>query len=158
MSQAEDGQVLVDWVMHNDIEIDAPAEAVWPAIVDTNGWHGTTATSIAGPKGDVGERFDVTYPQAPGGVMLRLQNVELVPQGRRTIRIENPDGRFIGYSSWILEPRGEQTIVTYDVYCLSPFPKESATDDIVQQGSRQSADGLGLLKAFVEKSHQRAEA
>ncbi len=152
MPSTEEGQVLVDWVLHNDIVIAAPSRAVWVAVLDTNSWHGTTATSVSGPRGEVGERFDVVHPQAPETVSLRLLNVELAPRRRRTVRIELADGRFVGYASWILAPRGEDTHVTYDVFCLQSFPPEAVTEDLPEQASRHSQQGLENLKAFVEST------
>jgi hypothetical protein len=45
--------------------------------------------------------------------LLHIENVELEPGLRRTIRIASPDGTFVGFSSWTLADSGGGTAVTY---------------------------------------------
>src|SRR5688572_6365027 len=125
MSQSEAETVLVDFVSHGEIAVSASPEAIWPAIVDTNGWHGTWLTSVGGPPGEVGERFHASDPANREVALLHIENVELDLGRRRTIRINTPDGSFSGYSSWLLTERGAETVVGYDVFCLYPFPKDA---------------------------------
>jgi hypothetical protein len=142
--------VLVDFLSHAEIAIGAGPDAVWPAIADTNGWHGTHLARAGGPRGEVGERFHASPPDHPDMIMLHLTNVELEPGRRRTIRIHTPDGQFSGYSSWTLTGDGASTIVAYDVFCLHPFPKEAVGDDLLAQAQAGNEEGLRRLKAFVE--------
>lgn len=149
MSQSDDGQVLVDFLSHAEIVVQAPPKEVWAAVADTNGWHGTRMVHVDGPVGEVGERFHVTPADQPDMVMLHADNVELVPERRRTIRIHTADGTFTGYSSWILQDRGAETSVTYDVFCRYPFPREMV-DGLGALAQQQNEEGLRRLKAFVE--------
>jgi uncharacterized protein YndB with AHSA1/START domain len=149
MSTPENGLVQVDFLSHAETVIAAPAETIWPAIVDPNPWHGSQLISVGGPKGEVGERFHGVDPANPEVVQLYVQNAEMVPHRRRTIRITFGDGTYSGYSTWTLKPKGSETIATYEIFCLYAMPAEAAAGAaaIAQAGAEAS---LKLLKEYVE--------
>jgi len=140
--------VDMDFVVHSAIFVDAPRDVVWPLIVDTNSWFDSQQTrSVGGPVGKVGERFHAT---AAGSnvVALQLENVELEPGRRRTIRINAPDGTFVGFSSWALADSASGTAVTYDVYCRWPMPADTDRDAVLADASSRA---LANLKVVLEK-------
>ena len=137
----------MDFVVHSAIHVNAPRDVVWPLIVDTNSWfEGQHTHSVGGPVGKVGERF---HAKALGSdvVALHLENVELEPGRRRTIRINSPDGTFAGFSSWTLADSAGGTAVTYDVYCRWPMPVDTDLDALLADASRRA---LANLKVVVE--------
>ena len=76
-----------------------------------------------------------------------LENVELEPGRRRTIRVNAPDGTFYGYSSWTLADSDDGTMVTYDVYCRYPMPAGTDRDALMADLGRTA---LANLKTVVE--------
>ena len=65
--------IVVDLVTHSEVLIDASAAAIWPSILDTNAWHiHQTVTSIGGPAGQAGERFQSTPHGQPDLVLLNI--------------------------------------------------------------------------------------
>jgi uncharacterized protein YndB with AHSA1/START domain len=150
MSQADDGQVLFDFLSHAETLIQAPAEKVWAAVLNPSDWHGTLMIHVSGPRHEVGEELVATPPDQPDAVMLRIHNVEMEPNRRRTIRIHTPEDVFTGYSTWVLHERGGETLVGYDVFTRYPFPREMTVDQIRDLSSRGNEEGLRRLKAFVE--------
>jgi hypothetical protein len=150
MSQADPGQTLHDFLSHAETVVDAPAGRVWSAVLNPNDWHGTIMAHVSGPKDEVGEYLEVTPADQPETVMLRVHNVEMEPHKRRTIRIHTGDDAFTGYSTWTLHDRGEQTLVTYDVFTRYPFPSEMTVEQVRDISRQGNEEGLRRLKAFVE--------
>jgi hypothetical protein len=150
MPQADDSQVLHDFLSHAETVVQAPAERVWAAVLNPSDWHGTLMTHVGGPKDEVGEQLVATPVDQPDTVMLRIHNVEMVPNRRRTIRIHTPEDVFTGYSSWVLQDRGEETLVGYDVFTRYPFPREMTVEQIRDASRQGNEEGLRRLKAFVE--------
>ncbi|MGE0552086.1 MAG: hypothetical protein AB7R55_01525 [Gemmatimonadales bacterium] len=115
-------RAAIDLVTHSEVTIDRTAAAVWPRIVDPSAWkQGATLRHHAGPAGAVGEVFAALEPGDPGKVAFYVENVELEPGRRRTIKLIAPGaggsgGALIGYASWTLTERGGRTVVRYDVY------------------------------------------
>lgn len=150
MPQSDASTALVDFLSHAETVVQAPVERVWAAVLNPNDWHGTIMTHVGGPKGEVGEELHVTAPGQPDAVMLRVHNAEMVPHRRRTIRIHTGEDVFTGYSSWVLQQRGEETLVGYDVFTRYPFPKEMTLDQVRAIAHQGNEEGLRRLKAFVE--------
>lgn len=150
MSQSDDGQALVDFLSHAETLVNAPVAKVWAAVLAPNDWHGTYAVHAGGPEGEVGEQFKVTPVDQPDTTMLIICNAELVPHKRRTIRVHTADDTFTGYATWALQDRGAETLVSYDVFCRYPFPREMTPDQIEAAAQQGNEEGLRRLKAFVE--------
>lgn len=150
MPQADDGQVLHDFLSHAETVVQAPAERVWSAVLNPNDWHGTLMTHVSGPAGEVGEHLKVTPVDQPGMTMLLVHNVEMEPHRRRTIRIHTADDSFTGYSTWTLQDRGAETLISYDVFTRYPFPKEMTVDQVRAISRQGNEEGLRRLKLFVE--------
>src|SRR5690606_42100493 len=51
-------------------------------------------------------------------------NVEMVPEQRRTIRLNTPEGALIGYAVWELTPVEGGTEVAYHVYSEAVIPAD----------------------------------
>ncbi|MEZ4588218.1 MAG: hypothetical protein R2909_17710 [Gemmatimonadales bacterium] len=116
-------RAAIDLVTHSEISIDRPAALIWPRILDPSAWkQGASLRHHAGPVGAVGEIFAAVEPADPGKVAFYVENVELEPRRRRTIKLIAPagatgsGGSLIGYASWTLTESGGRTVVRYDVY------------------------------------------
>src|SRR5690349_15742204 len=73
---------------HSEVVIDRPATAIWPRIVDPTSWkQGTKSWHYAGPAGQMGEIFAAGDPADKAKVEFFFENVQLVPNQRRTIKI-----------------------------------------------------------------------
>src|SRR5688572_15114959 len=110
-------RVAINLVTHSQVEIQRGAAAIWPRIVDPSEWkQGLKLRHHAGPTGTAGEifaAFDPANPNDPPSFL--VENVELVPNVRRTIKLYAPGGNLIGYATWTLEESGGRTVVGYDV-------------------------------------------
>lgn len=102
---------------HSAVTIDRPATVIWPHILDPSAWkQGAKLWHHAGPVGQVGEIFAAGDPADTRQVMFFLENVELTPNERRTIKLYLADGTLIGFASWSLRAEGGRTVVGYDVH------------------------------------------
>jgi hypothetical protein len=114
MAQA---RVAIDLNTHSEVTIDRSAAAIWPHIVDPSGWkQGARLRRHAGPAGEVGEVFAAQDPGDTATVSFFVENVELEPSRRRTIKLSAPAGALVGYASWTLRETAGRTVVQYDVY------------------------------------------
>jgi hypothetical protein len=148
----------MDFVVHCAIDVDAPRSTVWPYIVDTNSWMEQQLRSAGGTAGKVGERFDVHMPGSDV-VLFHLENVELEPGQRRTIRVYATDGTFYGYSSWALRDNTSGgTAVTYDVYCRYPMPAGTDLDSLLADASSRALANLKVIAEGSESTPVRAGA
>ena len=112
----------IDLVTHSRVTIDRPAAAIWPSILDPSAWkRGARLTHRSGGVNQVGEVLAAAEPNAPDKTAFLVENVEVVPAQRRTIKLYLPSGTLIGYASWILVERGGKTEVSYDVYSETPL-------------------------------------
>lgn len=108
---------------HTSVLIDLPSEAIWPHIIDPGKWkQGASVIHVAGPKGGLGEISGAVMPDAPETILFYAKTVELEPNLRKTIKLYGTEnGPLIGYASWLLEPEGGSTRVSYHVYSESPL-------------------------------------
>ena len=122
--------VSVDLITHNSVSIAAPAAQVWPWIIDTNAWkQGTKLALVDGAADQPGGRFGAYLPKDPTNILLEVTNAEVVPEVRRTIRLNAPGGALMCFASWKLSPDGETTIVEYDVYGVAPVELPASYTD-----------------------------
>src|ERR1041385_6178493 len=78
---------------HSEVVIDRPAAAILPRIVDPTSWkQGTKSWHYAGPAGQLGEIFAAGDPTDKAKIEFFFENVQLVPNQRRTIKIYAPTG------------------------------------------------------------------
>lgn len=143
---------VIDFLTHSKVLIAADATAIWPRIVDVNGWPSVQQlVHTGGEPGALGEQFVAVASAAPDTPLFKVENVELVPLQRRTIRLESLEGVFIGFATWELTSRDYGTIVAYDVYCRSPMlPPGQSPADLMAMAQRLMNEGLEKLKAVVE--------
>ena len=142
--------VPIDFITHNEVLIDAAPAEVWPYVLDTDGWHRTMLmVPVGGARGEVGERFHAVPREQAGVVAFHVENVELDPARRRTIRLESTEGAFMGFSTWALVERAGATALTYDVFSYYEVPAEYV-DALRSSGQTYMDEGLAALKALVE--------
>lgn len=142
----------IDFLTHSKVRIAAAAAAIWPHILNTDAWReGQRLIPIGGEPGHVGERFHAAAAETPETPHFFVENVELAPQRRRTIRMESLEGAFLGFSTWELTPGPGETVVAYDTYCRGPLlaPGRSAVE-LLANAQKVMDEGLQRLKAVVE--------
>ncbi len=162
-SVAAQDRVALNLVTHSEVMINRPAAAIWPLIVDPSGWKkGATLRHQSGSAGQAGEVFAAMEPGDGAQVAFLVENVELAPNQRRTIKLYAPTGDLIGYATWSLRAAGGRTVVGYDVYSetlIDPAQAKSMTPAQIREAERTSAapnqqrfdQELLALKALVEK-------
>lgn len=148
-------------VTHSAVTIERPAAAIWPSIVDPSAWkQGAALKHAGGPAGKVGEIFAALDRANPSAVSFYVENVELVPNQRRTIKIYAPNGGpLLGYATWWLSETNGRTAVGYDVYSELPSdPKATAAQraeaeraSIAKEGARFQAELEGLKRLMEKK-------
>jgi hypothetical protein len=150
----------MDLVTHNGVLIVAAPAKIWPYIVDPNAWKtGATLLSMGGKPGGIGERFSAVATADPEKVLFIVENVEIVTERRRTIRLEDTDGTLIGFAAWQLISRNDSTLVQYDVYCqlTSNLMEPSWNGPLAAEAEhreasyRRFAEELDSLKKLVEE-------
>src|SRR5690349_15066298 len=106
-----------DFIVHNEVFIAAPAAEIWPHILNPDGWRsgGIQLVGDSGEAGQVGERFKAVAAGQDEPIYYYVTNAELMPERRRTIRLDKTAGGLIGYASWVLTPVGGGTRVEYHV-------------------------------------------
>lgn len=113
----------VNLVTHSRILIDRRPAAIWPLIVEPSGWkQGLALVHRSGPPGEEGQVLAAIDPGNPERVVFLVENVEVVPGERRTIKLYEPGGALLGFALWTLDPEGDRTRVGYDVYSESRLP------------------------------------
>jgi hypothetical protein len=143
----------IDFLTHSKIRIAADPSTIWPHIIDLDAWRrGQVLVPIGGEKGRLGERFSASSPDVLDVALFYVENVELIPETRRTIRLEGLDGSFMGFATWELTPLGGQTVVAYDVYTRGPMLQAGQSEKELLTEAQQIMDkGLSRLKAFIER-------
>lgn len=143
---------VIDFLTHNKVRIRATPAAIWPRIVDLEGWRSNqTLVPIRGERDQVGTRFNAVATEARDTPLFEVENAEMVPAQRRTIRLEGLDGHFIGFATWELTPIGNETVVAYDVYCRDAMlPPGHSQADLLAMAQQVMDEGLQKLKAVVE--------
>ena len=141
---------MLDFLTHSTVRIRASASAVWAVIVEPVAGL-QQLVRIGGEPGRIGERFHAVDSAAPDVPLFLVENVELAPNHRRTIRLNGLDGAFMGFATWALTPDAGETILTYDVYChYAGLPAGRSRADHMADSQRMMDEGLLRLKAVVE--------
>ena len=140
-------RAAIDLVTHSAVEIERPAAAVWPYIVDPSEWkQGLALRHHHGERGREGEVLAAYDPAAPSTVVFLAENVELVPQARRTIKLVTPDGTLLGFATWSLVEEDGRTTVTYDVYSETVLPSEESVGITQESLAAMERDGYEANK------------
>src|SRR5262245_5461404 len=106
-AHADAPPIVIDFISHNEIVVNADARSIWPHILKLSDWkQGAELVPIDERSDSVGGRFKVVEGNPPA--VAYIENVEVVPQRLRTIRVDNPDGLY-GYASWRLTEQGSST-------------------------------------------------
>ncbi len=145
MASASQG---ADLVTHNSVLIQAPAEKIWPHIVDPNEWKAGAQLLPVDEKGQV---FKAVMPDRPDQALFTVVNVESVENRRRTIRLSALDGDLMGYATWHLEDVNDATLVTYDVYSYFAELPEGVTEAAwVKENEERYQAELEALRRMVQ--------
>jgi hypothetical protein len=149
---------VFDFLTHSRVRIAADAASIWSFIADSGSWQGAQAlVRVDGEPGRVGERFHAVDTDAPDTPLFFVENVELVPAERRTIRLNGLDGALMGFATWTLAPEGDQTVVAYDVYCrYAGLPQGASQAEVLASANLRMDEGLLRLKGLVEAAGARA--
>jgi hypothetical protein len=118
----------MDFITHNQVAVNAPAAAIWPFVMQMERWKkGASLVPVDGAPNRLGSKFKMLQDGKPAG--WTVENVELVTQQVRTLRMNGPDGTLAGYAILRLTPHGRSTLVRYDVFAALPVPSELAEPD-----------------------------
>lgn len=159
---AAQSRVALDLNTHSEVTIDRPAAAIWPLIVDPNSWkQGSKNWHHSGPVGQLGEVFAAGDPANKAKVEFMIENVQLVPNQLRTIKIYAPNGPLLGFAIWSLKESAGKTVVAYDVYSEEPVDSaqiksktpaqlDQAERDYVTTNQQRFDRELIALKRMVE--------
>ncbi|HEX4936892.1 MAG TPA: hypothetical protein VFV33_27105, partial [Gemmatimonadaceae bacterium] len=115
----------------------------------------------SGPVGGVGEVFAAVNMTDPTRTDYFVENVELDPNRRRTIKLTSTDGVLVGFASFVLEEANGATKVGYHVYSETVIPParlkattlEALRDSeraIRESSARRFHEELLALKALAE--------
>lgn len=136
---AQGVRAAADLVTHSMVTIDRPAARIWPLVVEPNQWkQGAKLWHVGGPVGAAGEVFAAGDPANRSAVAFYLENVELVPNRRRTVKLYLADGTLLGYATWWLEEAGGRTRVGYDVYSETLRPAPDPADEGARRAEREA--------------------
>jgi hypothetical protein len=153
-------------VTHSLVTIARPAAVVWPYILDPNEWkQGAKLWHHSGPPGQEGEVFAAGDPAMKAKILFFVENVELVPAQRRTIKIYEPGGTLAGFATWTVRSDGNKTLVGYDVYSetridagqanrSNPAERQAAERRERQTNQQRFDRELVELKRLVEANHR----
>lgn len=161
-----DGNERFDLVTHNSVVIEAAPAAIWPRIVDPSEWKaGAKMVLVEGDPAKTGALFKAVTAEAPDQASFYFTNVEMVPEQRRTIRLNTPEGALIGYAVWELTPVEGGTEVAYHVYSEAVIPAaafasmgaeeiDAVRADYGPSNSKRFQSELETLKKLVESPEQ----
>jgi hypothetical protein len=142
----------LDLVTQNEVLIKATPAEIWPQIVAPNAWKsGPKLLVVSGEPTRIGATFNAVMPDSPQKIEFHAENVEMVAQRRRTIRLNAPDGALIGFAMWELTPRNGATLVEYRVYSQVAIPP--------QNGVSMTPSELAAVQAnYYNVNYQRFDA
>jgi len=147
VSSVAQERVAINLITHSQVEIARQPTAIWPRIVDPSGWkQGLRLVRHAGPQGKAGEVFAAVDPAKAGPPAFFAENVELVPNQRRTIKLTSPSGTLIGFATWTLQEAGGRTVVAYDVYSETLLTPDQAKGMSAQAIAAQAREGYATNK------------
>src|SRR5689334_13363992 len=102
----------LDFLTHSRIAISAKPSAVWTAVMNPNELGGAQLLiPFEGEPDQVGGRFHAADRAAPDVPQYCVENAEVVPEQRRTLRLDTLEGVFMGFATWTLTPDGPGTIL-----------------------------------------------
>ncbi len=154
----------INLITRNEIEIAGGAATIWPDIIDPSRWkQGLKLVHQSGPAGGLHEIL-AAIDRDPAHPAFLVENVELAPNRRRTIKLWLPDGSLIGFASWSLveSADGRRTTVRYEVYSetrgegTSPADLREAEEREQATNSTRFDAELAALKALIERPRTRS--
>lgn len=148
----------IDFITHSAVMIEAEVEDVWPYILYPNSWKtGDKLVPVGGEQDALGERFKAMSDDGTGLVHFYVENVEVVPLKRRTVRLETVDGDLVGYATWVLTPGNGITHVEYHVYCCvsvggagTSKPSRVEQDEMIRIAHLRMDEEFVAMKCLVE--------
>jgi len=149
LSAVSEERAAVNLNAYSQIEIDRPVATVWPYIVDTNSWKPERRlTHRSGPVGQVGEVLAIVGPT--GKVWFLVENVELVANQRRTIKMYDPDGKLLGFATWKLQATGDHTLIEYEIHGESLVAAAQAGQPGGKSVAEQEREGYAVNKKRID--------
>lgn len=154
----------VHLIAHSSVEINDSAAAIWPHILNPLPWkQGLRLRLLAGTADQVGALYGGFAEQTPEVIELLLQDIEMEPERRRTVKLMGPDGTLQGFATWTLEERDGSTRVAYDVTSESTLPRGQVDGldtqtlarmerELYAASQRRFDSELAALKRLVEGS------
>lgn len=152
-------------IAHNEVTINRSADRIWPYILELDDWkQGPKLEHVDGPVHQKGERFAAMMPKTSAEALYFVENVELIPNRRRTMKLYSRDQcALIGFASWELSENNGSTVVTFDVYAeyvaseRIPVDQDAqkragAEDEMATVQNARFAAELLTLKGLVEKN------
>lgn len=136
---ADEPRLAINLLAEGQVDIDRPATDVWPYIVDTNSWKpNRPMVHHSGPVGQLGEVFAIVSPQRRDQIWFLAENVELVPNKRRTIKLLDLKGDLLGYAVWRLAENQGKTSIDYQILAESRvMPEQKLTAEQVAEMQRK---------------------
>jgi hypothetical protein len=152
-ASAQEGKdQFLDLVTHNSVLIEAAPAQIWPKIIDPSEWKaGAQLVLLEGDPAQAGAKFKAVMPNAPDQVAFYTTNVEVLPEQRRTVRLNTPDGALMGFAIWELTPVGDGTEVAYHVYTQAVIPGAALA-------SMSAAEVEAWRTDYVPSNYQRFQA
>ena len=159
-------RLATNLVTHSEVSIKRSAREIWPYIMDPMEWkQGLRLRHLTGSPGEVGELFGAFSEGSPEAISLHLQNIELLPNRRRTIKLTTPNGTLLGFATWSLLENSNSTTVSYDVSMETLLTDEQAATTSLAELAEMERQGyevnkprfdaeLRALKALVEGDRQ----
>lgn len=116
-----------DLFAHNAIVIDAPAERIWPKLIDAAAWPTWYSNArdvvVNGPSGKLGQ--DVTFTWTTFGLKIASTVAEFVLRTR--IGWYGTGDQLRAYHTWLLVPRaGDSTYVVMEEIGMGPGARHLA--------------------------------
>ncbi len=143
-------RVAIDLNLYGEIEINRPPSAVWPYIVEVNSWKPERhMVHVSGPKGQIGEVFGIVAASRPDQIWFLAENVELVPNTRRTIKMYNKSLQLTGYTTWKLEGQ-KRTMLRVEIHGESVIDPEKLKTMTPQQLAEERRNGYESNKKRVD--------
>jgi len=118
----------IDLVTHNSVLIHASPTSIWSKILEPGEWKaGAKLIAIEGTPEQSRAKFKAVMPETADQVAFYADNIEVLPERRRTMKLSMPDGSLMGYASWELSELDNSTLVQYHVYSEVVIPEASLT-------------------------------
>lgn len=164
-AQQPPAQETVDLIVRTSIDIDRPAAAVWPVLVDLKAWKSSVGSlqHMSGEPEKEGELRFMTPMNATAQHGYLIQTMRVVPNRQLVLKLFPSDrAAFLGFAAFTLEESERKTRVTYDVYAEYRMGDMTAQQrsELAQQmhedvKAKLEAENLQLKKLVEQRSRSQ---